>query len=69
MPTTEGIPGPSTQDKEDNELEMYFFMNLSILKSIIDLVGQCPDCKNNTVSVNINTDTKSSEYIFLHSQV
>lgn len=58
MPTTEGIPGPSTQDKEDNELEMYFFMNLSILKSIIDVVGQCPDCKNNTVSVNINTDKK-----------
>ena len=38
LPTIEGIPGPSTQDNEENELEMYFFINLSVLKPIIELV-------------------------------
>ena len=42
----------------EDELDMYFFMNLSILKTIVELVGQCPECKQRLLSVMINPENK-----------
>jgi len=45
-------------DKNDTGIDMNVIINLSILKSIVEIVGHCPRCKRNTVELSIDPGKK-----------
>ena len=50
--------GPSAASINEEELEIYFIMNLTVLNNLVNLLGQCPDCRNNFLSVSIDSTKK-----------
>ena len=50
--------GPFAAATNEEELQIYFIMNLTVLNNLVNLIGQCPDCRNKCFSVSIDPTKK-----------